>query len=328
MSKADHAAYRSRMEPLERMVNLVALLLNARQPLTFDEIRDRLGAYTQDERDVAKRQFERDKDELRREGIPIETAFTDVYEKEQGYLIPPDRYYLPEISLTAEEIAALFITAHAPGDYGEAATAFPKLAGNADAAMISGLDQRRAPGIAGGGPQLMAAADAAARRRRVRFSYRPATGEEGVRTVDVWGLVSFRGAWYLVGHDESADDVRSFRLSRVLSDLEDLGEAVPPPEGFNAKERLKSGPWGVGEPQITARVAFSPKIAWWAAAQAPGSEVVRRRRDGWVEVTLPASEDESFLSWVRGFGPDAELLAPAPLRERLVRSLEAARAAL
>ena len=316
------------MEPLERMVNLVALLLNAGRALTFDEIRESLHAYTQDDRDVAKRQFERDKDALRNGGIPIETDFTDAFQVEQGYRIPHDRYYLPQISFTPEEVAALFITAHAPGDYAEAVSAFGKLARDADTAVMSGLDRRQVPGIAGGGPHLLEAADAAARRRRVRFAYRPPSGDEAVRTLHVWGLVSFRGSWYLVGHDEGAGDVRSFRLSRVRSAIEDLGRAEPPPAGFDPKERLKSGPWGVGEPQTTARVAFSPKVAWWAAAQAPGSSVRRRRKDGWVEVRVPASEDAAFLSWVRGFGPDAELMAPKALRERLIRSLEEVRAAL
>jgi predicted DNA-binding transcriptional regulator YafY len=84
----------------------------------------------------------------------------------------------------------------------------------------------------------------------------------------------------------------------------------------------------VGDPELTARVAFSPKVGWWAVAQSPGAEVARRRKDGWVEVRVPASEDDSFLAWVRGFGSDAELLGPPELRERLVASLEETRAAL
>ncbi len=316
------------MEPLERLLKLVALLLNAPRPLTFDEIRDEMGAYTQEEREVAKRQFERDKDDLRRIGVPIETGGTDVYDVEVGYHIPKERYYLPVISFTPEEVAALFIAAHAPGPYEEAAQAFGKLAGDADTAAMSGLVERRIPGLDDSGPHIMDAADAVARRRVVRFSYRPSGGEPSEREVDAWGLVFFRGAWYLVGRDRSADDVRSFRLSRILSEMEDGGEADPAPEGFDARERLRSGPWGVGEPETMATVAFSPKVAWWARDQAPGSEVFRTRRDGWVVMEIPASSDESFLGWVRAFGSDAELLAPADLRRRLAASLKEIRASL
>lgn len=316
------------MEPLERLLKLVALLLNAPRPMTFDEIREEMGAYTQEDREVAKRQFERDKDDLRRIGIPIETGGTDVYEVDVGYRIPKERYYLPEISFTPEEVAALFIAAHAPGPYGEAAQAFGKLARDADTAVISGLVDRRVPGLHDSGPHVTDAADAVARRRLVRFAYRPSGGQPSDREVDAWGLIFFRGAWYLVGRDRSADDVRSFRLSRVVSGLEDAGDAEPAPEGFDARERLRSGPWGVGEPETTATVAFSSKVAWWAREQAPGSTVLRTRRDAWVVLEVPASFDESFLGWVRAFGPDAEILGPADLRRRLAASLEEIRASL
>lgn len=316
------------MEPLERLLKLVALLLNAPRPLTFDEIREEIGAYTQEDREVAKRQFERDKDDLRRIGIPVETGGTDVYEVEIGYHIPKERYYLPDIAFTSEEVAALFIAAHAPGPYEEAAQAFGKLARDADTAVIADLVERRVPGLDDASAHVMDAADVVARRRVVRFDYRPSGGDVSGREVDTWGLVFSRGAWYLVGRDRAAGDVRSFRLSRVVGGLEDAGQAEPAPSGFDARERLRSGPWGVGEPETTATVAFSPKVAWWARDQAPGSTLVETREDGWVLLEVPASTDESFLGWVRAFGPDAELLAPDDLRRRLARSLEELRASL
>jgi len=94
------------MHPLERLVNLVALLLESTRPLTFDQIRDAMPeAYAQQEVATAKRMFERDKDILRDVGVPIEVAGTDAWDVEQGYTIPKDRYYLPEIDLTPEEIS-------------------------------------------------------------------------------------------------------------------------------------------------------------------------------------------------------------------------------
>ena len=90
------------MQPLERLVNLVALLLESRIPLTFDQIREKLAeAYEHEDVNSAKRMFERDKDVLRDIGVPIEVVATDVWDAEQGYTIPKDRYYLPEIRLHA-----------------------------------------------------------------------------------------------------------------------------------------------------------------------------------------------------------------------------------
>jgi proteasome accessory factor B len=318
------------MQPLERQLKLVILLLHASRPITFEGIREALGAYDQEDKAAAKRQFERDKDDLRAIGIPIETAPVDILDESVlGYRIDKERYYLPEISFTAEEAAALFVAAHAPGeDDGAAAQAFRKLAYDLDTAFLSGLPERVVTGIESSAPHLEAVAEAVRRRRAIRFRYRPNVGEEGEREVEAWGLVFSRGSWYLVGRDREREDERTFRLSRFLSEVEDVGQADPPPEGFDARQRLRAGPWGMGDPETTARVAFSPKVGPWAVAQAPGSEIVRTRRDGWVEAKVPASARDEFVGWVLSFGADAELLAPEELRGAVVRRLEEVRATL
>ena len=96
------------MEPLERLLNLVGLLLEARIPLTFDGIRDTLEAYRADNPDTAKRMFERDKDILREYGVPLELVDTDAWGVEQGYVIDKETYYLPEVAFTSEEMAVIW----------------------------------------------------------------------------------------------------------------------------------------------------------------------------------------------------------------------------
>ncbi|MBI4261799.1 MAG: WYL domain-containing protein [Actinobacteria bacterium] len=317
------------MHPLERLLNLVALLLEAGRPLTFGEIRAKLPAYQQGDLPAAKRMFERDKDVLRENGIPVELYPTDPWEVEDGYLIPKDRYYLPEISFTPEEISALVVAAHTPGADGEAEQAVRKLQVGAESAPLAALS--RSPitaGIDPGGPRLAAVAEAIEGRRAVRFSYRPARGEPGERHVDPWAIVWRSGHWYVAGLDRDRGEPRSFRLSRFLSDVSQEGEASSPPPGFDAKAQLRLGPWGTGQGLRRARVAFSPDVSWWATRGLPEAEVKRTRRDGWVEVALPAGDSTAFVSWVLSFGPDAELLSPRALREDLVARLEAARAAL
>jgi proteasome accessory factor B len=317
------------MHPLERLINLVALLLESNRPLTFDEIRDRLPAWQQQDRDTAKRQFERDKDTLRGIGIPVEVVPTDAWEVQEGYVISRDRYSLPDISFSAEEAAALFVAAHQPAADREAAQAFRKLALGVNTGVLSSLPGRGgAAGVDASGPHLHALADAVSRRRRVRFRYRPVRGRAGERSVDAWALVFRRGAWYLVGRDRRRGEPRSFRVSRILSRVGDGGEGSPPPEGFRAADQLTVGPWGLGEPETTARLAFSPKVAWWALAEVPGARTVGARRGGWIEAEVPAGEGESFVSWVLSFGPDAEVLAPKRLRNAVVAGLEAVRASL
>jgi proteasome accessory factor B len=312
------------MHPLERLVNLVALLLEARRPKTFEEIRTVMPAYQQEDVASAKRMFERDKDTLRDVGVPIEVAPTDVWETEQGYRIPKDRYYLPEIGFTPDEVWALFVAAHASGDDAEAELAFWKLATGVDTTLLSAIvDRPVAPGANASGPHLGGIADALSRRRAVRFRYRPSQGKPGQREVDPYSLVFRSGQWYLVGRDRSKDEVRSYRLSRVTGPIKEVGQAGLPPEGFDASRHLRAGPWGLGDPEATARVAFSPAVAWWAVPSVPGARVVERRPDGWVEADVPASRTDAFASWVLSFGPDARVRSPSALRDEVVGRLQA-----
>ncbi len=312
------------MHPLERLLNLVALLLEAKRPKTFDEIRDLIEAYQQADVNSAKRMFERDKDILREVGIPVEVAATDPWEIEQGYRIPKDRYYLPEISFTPDEVWALFVAARAPGEDEEAEVAFWKLSTGADTSLLSAIAERPvAPGLDTSGPHLGAVADALSRRRALRFRYRPSGGKSGQREVDPYSLVFRSGHWYLVGLDRPKQEVRSYRLSRIAGPVKEAGAASSPPEGFDAVGHLKSGPWGLGEPDATARVAFGPDVAWWAIPSTTGARTIRTHPDGWVEADVPASHTDAFVSWLLEFGPDARVQSPRSLRDEVVARLEA-----
>jgi len=236
------------MHPLERLIDLVALLLEARRPLTFEDIRKVIPAYQQQDVASAKRMFERDKDILRDVGVPVELASTDAWEVEQGYRIPKEQYYLPEVAFTGEEVWALFVAAHTPGESGEAEQAFRKLSAGTEANVLTAMaDRAPAPGADPSGPHLGAIADALARRRAIRFRYRSTRGKPGRREVDPYALVFRSGHWYLVGRDRGHGEIRSFRLSRFLTPVKEAGEASMPPEGFDAPRLLESGPWGLGQ---------------------------------------------------------------------------------
>jgi proteasome accessory factor B len=313
------------MHPLERLVNLVALLLEARVPLTFEQIHETLHeAYDQADVDTAKRMFERDKDVLRDIGVPIEVVYTDAWEIEHGYTIPKDRYYLPEITFSPEEISALFVAAHTGGEDGTAEDAVRKLLYGAEGGVLAGV--AGVPLTAEGGvsdARLTAAAEAVLERRSVSFGYRTARGQASERRVDPHGLVCRGGHWYLVGLDREREEIRAFRISRLSTDLTVAGEGSEPPEGFRAGEHVQAGPWGPGEPEERARIAFSPDVIWWATKGIAGADVGETRPDGWVEVAVPAGPGDGLASWVLSFGPDAEVLEPASLREEIVRQLEA-----
>ncbi len=160
-----------RMEPLERLLNLVGLLLETPKPLTFEEIRETLDAYRADKVDSAKRMFERDKDQLREFGIPLHLVDVDVWGTEQGYMIPKDEYYLPEIAFTPEELGALLVAAQSGGENTPAEQAARKLLYGADGGVLAGL---------AGGP-LASGSDARATLVLVHSGRRPAAAARFVR---------------------------------------------------------------------------------------------------------------------------------------------------
>jgi predicted DNA-binding transcriptional regulator YafY len=99
---------------VQRWLDLIAYLVGRRIPVAVEELMERLPAYARDwvegdERAKAsvRRKFERDKDELRSLGIPLETVtYTINYglEEIQGYQIRGKDFYLPYLRLLKQEV--------------------------------------------------------------------------------------------------------------------------------------------------------------------------------------------------------------------------------
>ena len=111
-------------EKAERLLNLVILLLVARNYTTKEQIRALMEPYRASSDEAFDRMFERDKDELRALGIPLETGYVDkFFEDEQGYRIERDAFELPSIDFTADEVAVLGLAGCEPTS-GPTATCF------------------------------------------------------------------------------------------------------------------------------------------------------------------------------------------------------------
>jgi proteasome accessory factor B len=317
-----HVAGGDRMEPLERLLNLVGLLLETPTPLTFEQIREILEPYRQEKVGSAKRMFERDKDHLRAYGIPLELVDVDAWGTEQGYMIPKDEYYLPEIAFSPEELGALLVAAQSRGENTPAEQAARKLVYGADGGMLAGLaGGPLASGSDARSALVLAAAEAAQRHARVAFGYRTSQGEASERTVDAYAMVFRGGHWYLVGNDVGRDAVRAFRLSRMTSEIAEEGEGSEPPAGFRAADHIGSGPWAA-EAEESAVLRFSPDVAWWAATSFPGAKELGSDDDGWVRVSIPLADQEATASLMLQFGPAGVVEEPAALRDEIVRRLE------
>src|SRR5246127_1695445 len=222
---------------VERLVNLVIALLSPRGYITAEKIRSSVAGYSDSPSTEAfSRMFERDKNELRNLGTPLEVGGLSAMDPTEGYGINRDAYSLPPVELTPDEAAAVAVATQlweSPELITATQGALLKLraAGvDVDAfdtgAPVAIASPAGVPGLRGSEDvlgTLLAAIDSG---RAVRFQHRPSRAEPyTTRTVEPWGVVTEKGRWYLVGHDRDRDATRTFRLSRIGAEVIPIGPA-------------------------------------------------------------------------------------------------------
>lgn len=308
------------MRRIERLINLIAALLESSRPMTADEIRTNIAGYEGSSLAAFRRNFERDKETLRAMGIPLELKELDPLGIDpEGYTIPKERYYLPELDLEADELTALRIAADAILGSNELAEAgLMKLAAEGDGLPAPGHRIAWAADLAAEQPALAAAYSAVAERKAITFSYlRAGEDEARNRIVEPYSLIHRRGHWYIVGRDVDRDAVRAFKVSRVLGAILPVDKSFAVPDEFDAAAHLGGEAWEVGqdEPE-TATVRFSPTMRWWAD-QNLVEVSAREAADGSLDVDLPVANLDALISWVIGFGGEVQILAPPLAIDRM-----------
>jgi predicted DNA-binding transcriptional regulator YafY len=297
---------------LERLVNLVAALLEASRPLTRDQLRERVPGYA-DEEAAFRRTFERDKESLRQMGIPISVELLDpsTPDSPEGYRVRREHYELPDPGLKPDELAALHLAASAVQLEGLTGTeALWKLGGEgADADADDAGPTVALPGS----EELAVLFGAIAERRIVRFAYK---AED--REVNPYRLSFRNGHWYLAGHDHGRGGERVYRLDR----FETAPVAVTEPGAFERPEQAGGPPphpWELGdENPVDANVLVDADQAGWVVSEVGEVAVADRRWDGSVVVTLRVSNRAAFRSFVLGFLEHAEVLGPPDFRADMV----------
>jgi proteasome accessory factor B len=307
----------------ERLVNLVICLLSTRRFLTAAQIAATVPGYEHDPEDpkdheAFQRKFERDKAELRELGVPLETGTASVFDQEPGYRIAHRAYALPDIILEPDEAAAVGIAARLWQHAGLAAAA------------SSGLAKLRAAGVevdpqATLGVEPVVAVDpafapltnAARDRRAVTFSYRaPEVDEASTRRLEPWGVVCWRGRWYVVGHDRDRGATRCFRLSRIVGNVRPAGRpgAYTPPDNADLISHVAR--WSGPPPQRTGRATVTVR---------PGRAAGLRRwatsADG-DTLTLPYADAEFLAEQIVGYGADVRVEGPPEVRDAVILRLK------
>lgn len=304
-------------EKVERLLTLLQVLLDARTPITAQQIRARVPGYSTDP-DSFRRAFERDKTELGDLlGHPIRAeSIRGTVPPQQGYRLRPEDAYLRDPGLTPEERRAVAVAA--------------------SAVRLSGVDPHRAvakvgaddhsAGAGPGAPRTELPADeavvtlfqAVVQRRTATFSYRGET-----RVVHPLRLRFARGRWYLSAFDTGRDAQRLFRLDRM-----DGAVAVGDPDSFPVSDRGPADdqldePWALGDgPAQEVRVRVAANRAEAARRAAPRARV-ETEADGSIVLALDVRLVPALRSFVLGLGADAEVLSPPAVRADIVRWLTA-----
>ena len=167
-----------------------------------------------------------------------------------------------------------------------------------------------------GDPSVRAALqEALAARRKIRMRYRSGgKTEPSERTVSPYAFVIASGSWYVLAYCDASEKVKSFRLDRVERvDRTEEGYEIPATftvdEYLNDRKVLRTGEQG------RLRVRYSPRIARWIAER-EGHEV---DGDGSLTMEHPLVDVQWGVRHVLQYGPDAEVLEPAEVREELRR---------
>ncbi|WIJ43829.1 helix-turn-helix transcriptional regulator [Curtobacterium citreum] len=323
----------------ERLFSLVLALLSTESGLTKAEILANVQGYRQrftpgGDNASLERQFERDKDDVRELGIPLETIETPGAagnNQTLRYRIPKGEYDLPlDVRFTPDESALLSLAAMAWREGALSADSRRALlkvrsAGTDDsAADDTGADDVEDPrGMAAYAPRLRTR-DAAFeplrsaldRAAAVRFDYiTPGEHEPRQRDVAPLALVQHGGRWMLCAHEFSTGGTKNYLLSRIVGPVTTHHPGQhPAPAGAGERALAELDRiWA----ERTARIAVQP-----------GSDAERRlqrRRgtevDGGGVLVVHHVDPQILAEELAAFGPEVRVLEPAALRERVAARL-------
>jgi proteasome accessory factor B len=314
----------------ERLTNLVVALMATEIGLTKQQILDNVSGYRQRveagaNRDSLEKMFERDKDELRALGMPVETIGDPLDPqdlREARYRIPQTEYDLPaDIEFTAAELAVLRL----------AGSVWSSESVSADAQ--SGVRKIRALGIDGDepiigfapriavhDPAFPALQEGIERNRVVVFEYlKPGEDAPTRRRVRPLAQVEYEARWHLFGIDLDADDERTFLLSRIVGDVKVTGQTFDSALRDGAAERAMAG---------LAEVAASQHALLEIT---PGTEAAlrlsRRSSPAVQGIHVPYVDKHIFADELATYGPEVRVVEPADLRDAVIERLRAIAAA-
>jgi proteasome accessory factor B len=333
---------------IQRWIDLLAALLRRKFPISLEELaREVPGYLIAPNKTALRRTFERDKDELRAFGIPIETV-TDPNGETAGYRLQPQHFYLPYLSLRSErgstkpkkvdrygyhalaqlsfepdELSAVVDAAARVRQLGDpllaehADSALRKLAADLPVDASASPQPELVPPRAKPNPELLATlAKALEKRKRITFSYHGISdGKESHRFVEPFGLFFLNQHWYLAARTAGETTVKNYRVNRItdlaVNAARPYANDYAIPDDFDLRSHARSRQaWELGTGDaIDAVVRFTARSGAAAAALRLGEEIEGVPQNRRFRVRRA----DAFARWLLSFGGDIVPVAPRSL---------------
>jgi len=278
--------------------------------------------------EVTERTIYRDIAALSEAGVPICGEAGVGYSLMKGYQLPP-------VMFTAEEASALFVGGELVKEFTDASLHGPmasaleklravlprdrqdqvaRLLGNT---LVVGRPRHAAPEAAGQ-QWLFTVQQGVVLQRVLRMGYHGRErAQDTQRDVEPLGVVFYGGAWYLVAWCRLREDYRHFRIDRIRR-LELLPEKFALRPGFSLAEHMQESE--TRGQTLEVRIWLDRRTRERARLESSATLIAGCERDGGTEFTLFTYSLDWMAHWLLSFGPGAEALAPAKLRQK-VRAL-------
>ena len=313
----DQRKVRTVSRKIERLINLTIALLATKRYLTKSEIFRTVEGY-EGSAETKERMFERDKDDLRNLGITIDVgSFDPLFSDEAGYRIKSENYQLDLGEVTSTEISLLSLAAEAwqGAAFEDAAqSAILKLSSigvPADPIDIPGLS----PKLSNSSTDLVAITDVIAHSNYLHFDYLSPNLEAQERTIVPIALSNRSGFWYVSGVDQEIQEVRTFRLDRIIGAIEVL-------KNKSAFEFPADFDFDLVNVTAPNRLAVIDVRKGKGHALRTLSESTKDLGE-WDQIKVPIHSIQTLAAEILWHGEDVFVHQPTDLREYIVEQLQA-----
>jgi proteasome accessory factor B len=311
----------------ERLLNLLIMLLVSQRLVPKSRIREIL--YADASPEAFDKMFDRDKEELRSLGVPVEVGQIDAYfDDDPGYRIKPDEFALPQVDLSADEAAVVGLATRVWDHQrmaGATTEAVRKLTAAGAEIDLSALDIAQ-PRLPADEPTFDVFLEAVLDRSEVEFTYwRSGKARPAVRRLQPWGVARYSGRWYVVGFDLARQEERVFRLSRVQGEARKVGRpgAYTIPDGVDVSATTRRlAPAATTETVVLLARTGAALPLRRAADTVEAGVVGPDGGDAWDRLTLQRAS-VGIVDEVLGFGASVVVESPQRLRDEVVARLGA-----